>query len=254
MAALEPLAPDEIHLWLVDARTTLDPVLANAYRALLSADDRTLYERAKHPRRINEILVGRALIRTTLSRYAAVDPRAWRLAFNAHGCPRIDPPPDAPGLVFNLSHTEGLIACAVARAAELGVDVEWTHRGRSMLEIADRFFSSRELADLRALPEPARQEDRFFDLWTLKESYIKARGLGLSLPLEKFGFLLAPGSEPRLYVDPELGDDAASWRFFQLSPTDEHRAAVAVRGGPSKLVTRWTIPLAAGDAPPLALS
>lgn len=244
MAALEPLAPDEVHLWLVDARVELDQKLADAYRALLSPDERAMYARAIHPRRKNEVLVGRALIRTTLSRYAAADPRDWRLAFNSHGCPRVDPPPEAPGIVFNLSHTDGLIACAVARTAEVGVDVEWTRRHGDTVEIADRFFSPREVADLRALPGSAQQRDRFFDYWTLKEAYIKARGLGLSIPLEKFGFALAPDSAPRLFVDPDLGDGASGWRFFQFSPTDEHRAAVGVRGGPSKLVTRWTVPLA----------
>src|SRR5690606_33310169 len=98
---------------------------------------------------------------------------------------------DVP-LVFNLSHTDGLIACAVSRGREVGVDVEWLDRRGGDIDVADRFFSRYEVQALYAQP-PERRRDRFFRYWTLKESYIKARGMGLALPLDRFSFELDRG-------------------------------------------------------------
>src|SRR6185295_18612851 len=120
--------------------------------------------------------------RTTLSHYAAVDPTAWQFARNRRGRPEISGPLGVAPLRFNLSNTAGLIACLVTLGVDVGVDVEDTHRRGETVRIANRFFSASEVAALEALP-PERQRQRFFEYWTLKESYIKARGMGLAIPL-----------------------------------------------------------------------
>ncbi len=133
----------------------------------------------------------------------------------------------------------------MTRGRDIGVDVEHTPRRTEALEIADRFFSPREVRDLRALPA-GEQRSRFFDYWTLKESYIKARGLGLAIPLHRFSFVLPPAAEPRLLLDPSLGDDAARWRFWLRSPTAEHRLALCLQVGPREEVgvqVAWSGPL-----------
>ena len=114
-------------------------------------------------------------------------PRTGDSSRNVHGRPEIlDRPAGVPDLRFNLSHTDGLIACAVTIGREVGVDVE--HVGRRLThDIAGRFFAPREVADLKSLPV-AEQPRVFFDYWTLKEAYIKARGFGLALPLGDFAF------------------------------------------------------------------
>ena len=174
-------------------------------------------------------LIGRALARTMLSRHADVRPIDWPIAIDDHGRPVLGAtPPDTPDLRFNLSHTPGLVACALTIGHEVGVDVE--HIGRRLVHenIPERFFSPREVADLRALPH-SEQPIVFFDYWTLKESYIKARGLGLALPLGQFSFVRSMGVAPTIEFAPELHDDPASWQFAQFWPTREHRMAVAVR-------------------------
>jgi len=145
--------------------------------------------------------------------------------------PEIDVP-KLGHLRFNLSNTRGLVTCAVALEGEIGVDVEVLDRAGGLLEIAERFMAAPESKDIRALP-PDAQDLRFFTYWTLKEAYIKARGMGLSIPLDKFWFLLngeASASSPtRLVMAPEMDDDASGWSFAQFQPTERHLLAVARR-------------------------
>jgi 4'-phosphopantetheinyl transferase len=144
-------------------------------------------------------------------------------------------------LLFNLSNTPGLAVCLVSGAREGGVDVEDTERPGEKIEIADRFFAPSEVTALRALPKEA-QRDRFFDYWTLKEAYIKARGMGLAIPLDQFAFDVA-GPTIRIWIDSRLSDDAGSWEFALSSPTSRHRLAVALRGRGVVLRTaRWELP------------
>ncbi|HYE87464.1 MAG TPA: 4'-phosphopantetheinyl transferase superfamily protein, partial [Vicinamibacterales bacterium] len=196
----------------------------DAYRRLLSADEHERMARFVFDRDRRAFLLTRALVRTTLSRYAAIAPADWRFIANVHGRPEILERPDGvPDLRFNISHTDGLIACAVTIGREIGVDVE--HIGRHLHhDVAGRHFAPAEVADLRMRP-PAEQQKVFFDYWTLKESYIKARGFGLALPLGDFAFKLQPPDPPQITFEPSLDDDPASWQFLQDSPSPQHRLA-----------------------------
>ena len=129
-------------------------------------------------------------------------------------------------LEFNLAHTRGLVACAVALGRDVGVDVEWLGRRGRTLEIAERYFSPSEVRDLRATPGPDRKE-RFFRYWTLKEAYVKARGEGLRLPLRRFSFHL-DGPAVRVSFESD-SDDPRAWQFLIECPTPSHLLAVAVR-------------------------
>jgi 4'-phosphopantetheinyl transferase len=135
--------------------------------------------------------------------------------------------------------------CLVAREREIGVDVEDIERRGETVAIADRFFSAAAVAALHASPEASRRE-RFFDYWTLKEAYIKARGMGLAIPLDHFSFLIEMGKPIRIEFDPRLPDDAASWQFAQLRVAPRHLISAAVRRREEpdvRFVVRRTIPL-----------
>jgi len=190
--------------------------------------------------------VTRALVRTVLSRYAEVSPADWRFVANGYGKPEISEPREERSLRFNLSHTEGLVVCLVGRDRELGVDVEDRTRKGDLLDVADRFFSPFEVKALRALP-PEEQMDRFFLYWTLKESYIKARGMGLALSLSAFSFDLdSPGSGVRVLFDPSLEDDPGRWQFSAMSYGRRHAIAVGMelkRERDVKIVLREAVPL-----------
>jgi 4'-phosphopantetheinyl transferase len=227
MSPLLSLPPDEVHVWIAEPESITEPRLLEEYRALLDSSERERHQRFYFERHRQQFLVSHALVRQCLSRYEPVPPEAWAFALNAYGRPEVTGQASSR-LRFNLSHTDGMAICAVALDMEVGADVEDTLRKGATVELVDRNFAPAEAAALRALPVE-RQRERFFELWTLKESYIKARGMGLSLPLDQFAFELRPGEPPRIAFDPRLQDEPASWQFFQLQVSERHKAALAVR-------------------------
>jgi 4'-phosphopantetheinyl transferase len=200
-----------------------------AYESSLPAHERQRATRFAQDADRARFIIGRTLARTMLSRHADVPPNQWPIEIDERGRPELRRVPvGVPDLRFNLSHTPGLIACALTLGREVGVDVEYIGRHLMHDNIPERFFSSEEVAALRALPA-SEQATVFFDYWTLKESYIKARGLGLALPLGQFTFRRHVDTAPSIEFAPELDDDPASWQFAQFWPTADHRMAVAVR-------------------------
>lgn len=240
------LPAEEAHLWIVRPEAARDPSLLARYDALLTEDERRKRDRLRFDWGRHQCLVTRALVRTVLSRYAPVDPARWRFVTNEHGRPAIAEPASAASLRFNLSHTRGLVVCLVAREREVGVDVEDRERDGKLLDVADRYFSPGEVAALRALPS-REQLDRFFVYWTLKESYIKARGMGLAIPLSHFSFEVdEPGRGIRISFDPRLPDDPSRWQFTILSYGRRHAIAASVSrrdDDTPRLVLRETLPL-----------
>lgn len=233
------------HLWYVFPDAVTDPSLLGIYSHLLCPEERVQQQRFYFAKGRHEYLVTRALVRTALSHYASVDPWVWRFERNAYGKPAITHPQGILSLSFNLSNTNGLIVCLVALEREVGVDVEDMQRPGGTVELADRFFSPIEVADLRTLPTQA-QRQRFFEYWTLKEAYIKARGLGLSLPLKQFSFHLAQDHSVRISFDPQLNDDPQSWQFVRFCLTPRHMTAAAIRRGADcdlDIQLRQTVPL-----------
>jgi 4'-phosphopantetheinyl transferase len=137
-----------------------------------------------------------------------------------------------------------LIALGVARGLTLGVDVENILAREISMGIAERFFAPSEAAALARVPRE-QQQDRFFEYWTFKESYIKARGMGLSIPLDQFSFEFPHERCVRLSIQPKLADDPSRWRFWQFRPRPEYQLALcAERVGPEAptLTIRKVIP------------
>jgi 4'-phosphopantetheinyl transferase len=221
------VAEGEAHVWYawVDQCSSDDQL--KSYRELLHEDEARRLDRFAFDYLKREYLVTRALCRTTLSLYADVDPAAWRFEVNAYGRPEIAEPALRVPLRFNLSNARSLVACVITRSADAGIDVEETDRHGDPLAIASHYFAPPELDSLFALPA-GQQRLRFFTLWTLKESYIKARGMGLSIPLDAFAFDL-DGKAPRIDFTAPIIDDAAHWQFEISQPGPEHCMAVGVR-------------------------
>lgn len=234
---------NEVHLWMASPEQCQHPHLIETYVSWLDEQERQRYERFYFPRHRHEYLVAHALLRSCLSRYADVHPREWQFSTNAYGRPEIHVEQGVTPLRFNLSHTDGLVACAVTRSADVGVDVEKTMRQGDLEKIATINFAPQELEELGHLGGMAWR-DHFFDLWTLKEAYIKARGLGLSLPLQQFAFRLkSNGAKPFEFYSDSATHPPEDWTFGLLSPTPQHRLAFSVRHPePLQIRLRWAIP------------
>ena len=155
----------------------------------MTPDERKRHQRFHFERDRRLFVATRALVRTVLSSYAAVAPADWRFGVGEHGKPRVVHPAVRPLIHFNLANTPGLVVCLVSIAHQrIGVDAERTDH-QTETPPADWCFSASEVKALRTLPA-FTQSQRFFAYWTLKECYVKARGLGLALPLDRFSFLV----------------------------------------------------------------
>jgi 4'-phosphopantetheinyl transferase len=239
------LAPtDRIDLWLADCRRPDDDLLGR-YRSLLCEDERRRALRFRFGRDHRRYVVSRALLRTVLSRYAPTPPADWCFAANAYGRPEIANLGEVErSLSFNLSHSCDLIVLAVTHRRPLGVDIEAVEKARASIQIAERFFATEERAALKA-ETPEAQVERFFAYWTLKESYIKARGMGLRIPLDSFAFQLSAGSHLRFAASAST-DGAGRWYFWQLRAMAGYLAAVCVAREPKplpRLHLRQVVPL-----------
>jgi 4'-phosphopantetheinyl transferase len=246
MDRLIPLVPSEIHVWLAYYDEITGDSLHCAYRELLNAAEREQEQKFYFERDQRRYLITRALVRTVLSRYVAVPPKEWIFCTNAYGRPDIvNNQAKNAGVTFNISHTNGLIVLGVTSRRALGVDVENIRAREALIDIANRHFASQEVAALTAVP-PNEQQYRFFEYWTFKEAYIKARGMGLSLPLDKFRFHYPDDHKVEISIHPELADNSARWQFWQFLTASEYLVAIcAERVGlqsPS-LVLREAVPM-----------
>ena len=242
-ALYEALA-DQAHVWLAHPHNAVFPSTRTRYEALLSTDERERYGRFHFERNRLEFLVAHVLVRTTLSRYVAVAPSQWAFRTNRYGRPEIDSGARAPPLRFNLSHTDGLVACVISKTADCGIDIERERPLKDLMALSRSVFAPREFEALEALPEHLRHS-RFYAYWTLKESYIKARGMGLSLPLEGFSFDIDAGQITSLSMEPSLKDNPAEWQFSLGQASKTQKLGVAVRCGTSaalRVVCRYSEP------------
>ena len=196
-----------IDLWYVRV-AWLDEAGFAACAGLLSPEESARCARFAFERLRQEYLVTRGLERGVLATYVARRPSELCFSRTELGRPILA---DARGVEFNLTNTNELVACAVTREREIGVDAEPLSRADQILGLAPRVFTAHERRQLERLPIAARRRQAV-QLWTLKEAYIKARGLGMSLPVENIEMAIGPGAEsPALRVFPPVEDDPARW-------------------------------------------
>ena len=196
--------------------------------ALLSAEERAKADRFAFADDRDGFVAAHALLRATLSDYFARPPQDWTFVTGAWGKPRVEASDASARLCFNLSHTRGHVAVAVALDREVGVDVERVAPSRADEEVARQLFAPAEFADFQQEPEAGRAE-AFFDYWTLKEATIKAVGRGVALPLKDFAFTRDP---LRISFAPTLEDTPSRWLFRRFRPEPDVAMALAARRGP----------------------
>lgn len=221
-------ADDGCEVWTAAPQLASDPHMAKRFLAILSTDERARMDRFYFERDRRAYLVAHALARLALSACAPeTAPADWRFAADARGRPEIAATRNPRRLRFNLSHTDGLVACVVTREIDCGIDVELAERNSDLAALCQSVLTPAEHAVVSALT-PARQAEGFFRYWTLKEAYAKALGLGILLPFRECGFELG-GEAVRLTA--AAGNDDAEWQFEQWPAGECHILALALRRG-----------------------
>jgi len=174
---------------------------------LLSADEIGRASRFHLARDRARFIAARSALRAILSRYLDTDPRSIEFRYNAYGKPEVD------GVFFNVSHSAGVAIYAVSGTREVGVDLERIHPDFAAGQIPEHFFAPAETRAIRDSPQHL-QLTMFFRCWTRKEAYIKARGMGVSIPLASFDALTRP---------------IEGWEIESFTPFPGYAAAVAVK-------------------------
>jgi 4'-phosphopantetheinyl transferase len=233
----------ELHVGLLEAIDTDEAF--EACRTPLSAEERHRAGRFVQERHRRLYIFAHGLLRFALSnRTPSVAPADWSFIADRNGRPFVAAPGMAKPVHFSLSHTEGCVACVISPCEAVGVDVERIERRGALWKTAQHTFAPDEVAALRDLA-PGDFLDRFFDYWTLKEAYLKAKGLGLRLPLDQFAIRLSDEGIAISFAA-EIDDDPRRWHFSRHSPSAQHRLAIAdgsgTPGGLPIAMRPWPVP------------
>jgi len=218
------IAKADVYIWYCATPKT-DGGSGDVLARHLSLEERARRDRFRFDEDRRTYTVAHDLLRRSLSRNADVAPADWQFAVDRHGKPSIkNADGHARALSFNLSSTRGYAACAIAGSGAVGVDIERIDQPDRVQDVAERYFSEDEIAWIKQAPAAARNA-RVIELWTLKEAYLKALGIGLSGSLNDVSFGIGP--DMRVTCPAVLNSN--EWHFALFKPFESVRLAVAAR-------------------------
>jgi 4'-phosphopantetheinyl transferase len=227
---------DELHVW--EASLERGESVVRGLHGLLADDERARAARFRFERDRSRYIVGRGVLRALLGGYLGVPAADVEFVYGAKGKPMLA----GAELWFNVTHSGPLALFAFTTRAEVGLDVELDEGDFARERIAERFFSPSEVQALRSLAVPL-QARAFLTCWTRKEAFIKARGDGLSLPLDSFDVTLGVGSPAALLRTAWSVDEPGHWQLQDLSePERGYIAALAIRSEGWRVIRRRVSP------------
>jgi 4'-phosphopantetheinyl transferase len=216
------LREGEVHVWRAPLERSKAELLQ--LRETLSIEETLRADRFYFQRDRDAFMASRGTLRQLLGRYLECGPKEIAFEYGPYGKPNLRRDSIGPHLNFNVSHSHGLALMAFSLGRQLGVDVESIRPAIASEEIAERFFSSQEVAELHSLPPEIRAEG-FFLCWTRKEAYVKAIGDGLQIPLKDFRVSLTPSQPARLE-----SEDSERWTLCSLHPGTGFVGALVAEG------------------------
>lgn len=222
------LSQNTVHLWTVVLDATEYSV--NKLRQLLAEDELAKSDRFHFEGDREHYIICRAVLRQLIGQYVNIPPEQVVFSYGTYGKPYLcETTTDLHDLRFNVSHSKGLAVMAFAKGQDIGVDVEQIHQNLDIVSIAQRFFSAYEVVQLQMLPLDLQQE-AFFACWTRKEAFLKARGDGLSFPLEDFDVSVDPREAPKLLATQLAPEEVSRWYMYQMIPNFNYISTLAVEG------------------------
>ena len=222
-AAELPALEDSTHVWAV----RLDDPTVDFDREsdLLSPDEQARAARFKFERDRRRYLVAHIALHDILRRYLPSEPSRVSFDIGANGKPRLPRALASRGVEFNLSHSNEMALLAVCDRREVGVDIEYVKEDFEFQEVAERFFTPREVAAMGGLPA-SLQRQAFFKCWTSKEAFLKAKGIGLSGALDEVEISLSAAEQVCITAD------VPGWSLSELDPMDGYEGALVIAGAP----------------------
>lgn len=217
------LESGHVDIWRISLNLTADSV--KLLFSSLSADEIQRAIRFHFPADRDRFIAAHGILREILGRYLHCRPGDLAFSFNQYGKPALV----NSNLEFNLSHSNDFALLAVTQGRKIGVDVEHIRTDMELESIARRNFSKIEVDELMSLP-PEKREIGFFNCWTRKEAYIKAHGVGLSLPLDCFDVSLSPDQPAILRATRPHKQEASFWTLQSLDIDLHYAGALAAEG------------------------
>ena len=223
------LQPGQVDIWLTFSDQIQDKNLLHQYRQMLTDEERNKRKKFIFDHDRHQYLVTRALLRTVLSKYAPIRPEQWSFSTTRYGKPVIENRmPLTQKIFFNISHTRGLIILGISTSGFIGVDAEDINATEPLTDGLSQLFSAQEINDL-STADCRQYRRKFFEYWTLKEAYIKARGEGLGIPLNYISFNLRDNTPFNVSFHPLWDDRPTHWHFWQFSIFSNYLFAICMK-------------------------
>jgi 4'-phosphopantetheinyl transferase len=227
------LAQGEVHVWYEDF-ALLQAVEINQNLQVLALDEIEKAQRFRFEKDRQNYINARSWLRKIIGKYLRISPGLLQFGYGEYGKPWLMNEEGNPhSLQFNLSHSEGVAICALAWEKPLGIDVEALRFENSYDSVAENFFSQNERLALQTVASEFKQI-AFFNCWTRKEAYLKARGDGLIFPLDEFDVSLN-FDEAKLLSVHHFPEENQRWTLYHLNPKPNFVGALAVEGKPTKI-------------------
>lgn len=217
------LEEKQLNLWKIDIASLKGEV--KAYRSFLNVEELVKANSYRFQKDHDTFVITRAVLRLLLGNYLKSDPSKLHFKYGKKGKPFLDR--NHTSIEFNVSHSGSMAIVGIAEGCPLGVDIEYLKQGLDFLELANDFFSDTEIQILMSLPEEQRAV-AFYRCWTRKESFIKAKGIGLSYPLDAFSVSLDSDESAKLENTRMDPFEKERWKMFSFIPKENYRAAVTV--------------------------
>jgi 4'-phosphopantetheinyl transferase len=233
--ATSELSENLVHIWkarIDDSALDVDKL----HMEILSQDEKKRVSRLRSAKDKMRFIVSRSLLRKSLSHYLDASPSEVRFIYNKYGKPNIDPEYHQENIRFNLSHSENLALYAITQNREIGIDVEYIRKVDKADKIVKRFFSKEEGEFYYSQPD-RKKNWAFFTLWTRKEAYSKARGMGIGLPTKEFDLQLVP-TEVGHTNNIRTRNKESKWSLINIEIDSDYLAALATEGNDFK-ISHW---------------
>ena len=220
--------PNEVHVWRVFLDVTT--VEFESLLGFLSVDELARARRFHFERDRKRFIVARGILRKILGSYLNKPPGKICFEYSFHGKPLLAHNRGDGNICFNLSHSGAFALYAVTRRKKIGIDIESIRDDVSIGQVAQQFFSKNEISSLETI-DINKRPGLFFQYWTRKEAFLKARGEGISFPMEQCDVSLIRDGVLSPVIVQDNNSEVSSLYVQDLFPGNGYAAAIALERG-----------------------